>query len=81
MKFRQFILLSLFATALLGCNQKNVIPDSAFVCEDPRPEMCTMDYRPACGAISPDQNKTYSNACTACSDPKVQWIIEGECRN
>lgn len=81
MKLRQFILLSLFATALLGCKQEGVIPASALVCEDPRPEMCTMDYRPACGTTSAEEKKTYSNACAACSDPKVKWVIEGECKS
>ena len=79
MKASKLILLSLVATSLLGCKQENVLPDSALVCEEPRPEMCTMDYRPACGTQSSDQKKTYSNACTACSDPNVQWVIEGEC--
>jgi hypothetical protein len=57
MKASKLILLSLVATSLLGCKQENVLPDSALVCEEPRPEMCTMDYRPACGTQSSDQKK------------------------
>lgn len=81
MKTGKLLLLSLVATALLGCNQKNVVPESALVCEEPRPEMCTRDYRPVCGTLSSNKHKTYSNGCTACSDSNVVWAIEGECTN
>ncbi len=49
------------------------------VCQQPRPEMCTRDYRPVCAAIVDGANKTYSNACTACSDPAVISYIPGAC--
>jgi hypothetical protein len=59
-------------------------------CEDPRPELCTMDYRPVCALrdtgirciTTPCQStewKTYSNACSACSDPDVMGYKNGEC--
>jgi len=51
-------------------------------CVDPRPEQCTMDYRPVCAlrdtgvrcVTTPcpaTEWKTYSNSCAACSDPGV----------
>ncbi len=42
------------------------------MCSDPRPQMCTMDYRPVCGVLENNSLKTYSNGCGACSDPQVQ---------
>jgi len=59
-------------------------------CVDPRPEICTHDYRPVCGlrdtgircVTTPCDStewKTYSNACTACSDPSVERYRPGAC--
>ncbi len=60
------------------------------VCQDPRPQMCTMDYRPVCGlrdtgircVTTPCPStewKTYSNGCAACSDAQVFGYVSGEC--
>ena len=49
------------------------------VCTDPRPQMCTMDYRPVCGTKSDGSQATYSNGCGACSDPEVVEYRDGEC--
>lgn len=48
-------------------------------CEEPRPGMCTMNYLPVCGVLNSGSQKTYSNACTACSDPDVKAYSEGVC--
>lgn len=67
------------------------IPNEALTeCRDPRPEVCTMDYRPVCArrdsgvrcvtAPCPSKDwKTYSNGCTACSDPEVSAYARGAC--
>ena len=52
---------------------------SVVACEDPRPQMCTMDYRPVCGLREDGSEKTYSNGCAACSDPQVQSWRPGSC--
>ena len=49
------------------------------VCKDPRPQMCTMDYRPVCGTMTGGEKKTYSNGCSACSDISVLSYVPGEC--
>jgi len=49
------------------------------ICKDPRPQMCTMDYRPVCGAMTGGEKKTYSNGCSACSDLSVLSYVPGEC--
>lgn len=51
------------------------------VCTAPRPQVCTMDYRPVCAQLEDTSLKTYSNGCTACSDPRVKSYGEGACRN
>ena len=56
-------------------------------CKDPRPEMCTSEFRPVCGNIDTgtrcvtapcpsNEYKTASNACTACADKKIDgyWL-------
>jgi hypothetical protein len=51
-------------------------------CRSPRPEICTLNYLPVCAERDTNircikapcpatEYKTYSNACSACSDPKV----------
>jgi hypothetical protein len=59
-------------------------------CEDPRSPICTQDYLPVCGLrdtgircvttpCDSSEWKTYSNACTACSDPSVERYRPGAC--
>ena len=48
-------------------------------CTEPRPEICTMQYDPVCGQISDGRSKTYSNACSACSDSQVHGHTLGPC--
>ena len=56
-------------------------------CTDPRPQACTREFRPVCSQVDTGvrcvttpcpstENKTSSNACTACADPKVHgyWL-------
>ena len=49
------------------------------LCEEPRPQVCTMEYRPVCANLSDGSVKTYATGCTACSDAKVVSWVEGEC--
>ncbi len=59
-------------------------------CKDPRPEICTREYRPVCATrdtgvrclTTPCQSTekvTKATACTACSDPKISGYILGAC--
>lgn len=47
--------------------------DAQSTCQ-PRPEVCTRDYRPVCGC----DNQTYSNSCSAAA-AGVGVLTEGEC--
>jgi tetratricopeptide (TPR) repeat protein len=55
------------------------LPVAGGPCADPRPEMCTRDYRPACGLRRDGSRHTYGNACSACSDPQVVTQSAGAC--
>ena len=48
-------------------------------CSDPRPELCTMQYAPACGSLVDGGFRTYASGCNACSDPAVAGYQQGPC--
>lgn len=54
-------------------------PADATACVAPRPEVCTMEYRPVCGLHEAGSSRTYSNACSACADPGVVAHTAGTC--
>ena len=81
------ILSVLVVFCLMGCaavteEQQSTLRENKklIICTDPRPEVCTMDYRPVCGERKDGSLKTYANGCNACSDHEVIEYIEGECR-
>lgn len=62
----------------------------AVECRDPRPQMCTQEYRPVCATrdngvrcvttpCNSTENTTYPNGCTACADPSVYYLRAGAC--
>jgi tetratricopeptide (TPR) repeat protein len=55
------------------------LPVAGGPCADPRPQMCTRDYRPACGLHRDGTRKTYGNACSACSNAEVLTQSAGAC--
>lgn len=55
------------------------MPVAGGACADPRPKMCTREYRPACGLRRDGSRKTYGNACTACTDSEVVSQAAGAC--
>ena len=52
---------------------------AAQACEEPRPQVCTMDYRPVCANLADGAVKTYSNGCSACADASVGSWTKGAC--
>jgi hypothetical protein len=48
-------------------------------CQEPRPQVCTMQYDPVCGTTSNKKYSTYANACSACSDASVSGHSPGAC--
>lgn len=64
--------------------------DGQITCLEPRPEICTRDYRPVCASrdtgvrcvTTPCESsewQTYGNACSACAEPKVYGYVPGAC--
>jgi hypothetical protein len=65
-------------------------PSTPMACATPRPDVCTMEYAPVCATrdtgircitapCPSSETKTYSNACSACTDPKVSQYVKGAC--
>jgi alkaline phosphatase D len=48
-------------------------------CPDPRPQVCTQEYRPVCGQWQDGSMKTYTNGCSACTDPAVNGYRAEAC--
>ena len=70
------VLLSACATT---SSEGPAMATAAQACEEPRPQVCTMDYRPVCASLADGGVKTYSNGCSACGDAAVNSWIEGAC--
>jgi hypothetical protein len=79
-KFELVTILFLSAAAC-GCSATQM-KDDLTECTEPRPEVCTMDYTPVCGlqrVSGSEQWKTFSNACSACSDSTVVGYNKDAC--
>lgn len=66
-------------------------PANQSVCSDPRLPFCTREYRPVCATLDTGircvttpcestEQRTYSNACTACADESVISHQPGICQ-
>ena len=52
---------------------------STVLCPEERPSMCTREYKPVCGLDQNNEQRTYSNACTACSNKQVVSYMADAC--
>ncbi len=73
-----WLLFCLFSIMTIGCisgsNNTSGISsseDNFIHCGEKRPEICTTEYVPVCAELDDGNLKTYSNACSACSDKEV----------
>lgn len=76
--------IAILGLQVMGCSkgtaaEKKIETETLTICTDPRPQICTMDYRPVCGQKKDGSVKTYSNGCSSCSDPDVVGYRDGEC--
>lgn len=78
--------LCLFSLTLLGgclvsgCSSATNSDDPSFTqCEEPRPEVCTQEYRPVCAELQNGETKTYASGCAACGDDNVIGYRLNEC--
>jgi hypothetical protein len=48
-------------------------------CTEPRPQVCTMEYAPACATLIAGGQKEYASGCNACADDAVASYEPGPC--
>ncbi|MCP4256780.1 MAG: alkaline phosphatase family protein [Planctomycetes bacterium] len=48
-------------------------------CKEPRPQICTREYRLVCAQMRDGSYKEYSNGCTSCTDQAVNGYYDGAC--
>lgn len=77
-KIMRRVAISVFTGFIAMCSAgQSLAAASATVCEDPRPQACTMDYTPVCATLADGSVKTYSNGCGACADANVSsWVAD-----
>jgi len=77
------LLLGLTACSVPGGTQSTGVPAppeaGMTVCSEPRPMVCTMEYRPVCASLVAGGEKTYPSGCNACADIAVQRWLDGPC--
>lgn len=74
-----FFFIPLLAACTTAPSVEPAMVSQVQTCEEPRPQVCTMDYRPVCASLAEGGVKTYSNGCGACGDAAVVSWIEGAC--
>jgi alkaline phosphatase D len=58
----------------------NVVDEQEMVsCPEPRPQVCTREYRPVCAKLQDGGFITYANGCSACTDLSVTGYREEAC--
>lgn len=91
----QLFKLIALTVSLTACVSPNISTESKTkpeltLCPEQRPQVCTMEYRPVCATrdtgvrcvtapCPSDEQKSYSNSCSACADVKVIGHIPDEC--
>lgn len=61
---------------LSGCASQ---PEATTACAEPRPELCTMEYAPACAVLASGGRKEFASPCTACAHEKTVGYVAGPC--
>lgn len=89
------VLFVFFISILTACSNQEPKPSkphvTTTVCKSPRPQICTQEYRPVCGArdngvrcvaapCASTDVATYSNGCMACGDLRVYSYRSGICQ-
>ena len=66
-----------FSVLFVGCVS---VPDTAYKCDEPRPQVCTMEFAPVCARLAGGGSKEFSSPCTACADPAATGYDKGRCQ-
>ena len=81
------ILMVIVAAGLSGClassptTTPNVHAAAHVGCSNPRPMVCTMEYRPVCASLLAGGEKTYASGCNACADIAVSGYLSQACED
>ena len=81
------ILMVIVAAGLSGCLARspttapNVHAAAQVDCSNPRPMVCTMEYRPVCASLLAGGEKTYASGCNACADIAVSGYLPQACED
>ena len=76
---------AMLALSLSGCTQTAQQSETAaeqadfMACQETRPMVCTMEYRPVCATLADGSVKTYASGCNACADATVTGHVPGVC--
>ena len=73
------ITTQVFSGGLAPEEENNIESKALTICKEPRPQVCTREYRPVCAQMKDGSFKTYSNGCTSCTDPNVLGYRDGDC--
>ncbi|MFV2059515.1 MAG: hypothetical protein ACC653_02455 [Gammaproteobacteria bacterium] len=49
-------------------------------CSEPRPQICTNEYKPVCATLDDGKQETYATGCTACADTFVVSYQKDVCK-
>jgi len=87
MPLRHIIAVIVFLWSVTSCadtaNKENAAKQANTkvftACSEPRPQLCTSEYNPACAKLKDSSMKTYATGCTACSDQNVSGYYPGAC--
>jgi len=60
-------------------NNDSVAKPAITHCLKPRPQICTMEFRPVCTKLPDGNEKTYTIACSACADTQVVGHVPQAC--
>jgi len=73
--------LSLPLVCCAAGSHQEVVDATLSQCLDPRPELCTLEFRPVCAVMVDGHREEFSNGCSACSNPDVSGWTAGTCSN
>lgn len=75
-----FVLLTSCVVYTKPAEPEGPVKHDMIACEMPRPEVCTREFRPVCGLHKDGKYKTYSTACSACTNKQATSYYKGVCK-
>ena len=77
-----WIIMSGLLLLLSACGSNSVKQAGELIAcpPEPRPQVCTREYRPVCAVHIEGADKTYATGCVACTNPEVTGYRRGACK-